>query len=180
MLYKSINTSKPLIRCVTACAVMFLCTGRVFYARAGQPIPGGSDLAEIWSHPRSPVAETISAFARPGEALGTWGWASHLHAECRMRQATRRLTTLAEIDTTPFTNFYRTVYLSDLQNSQPPVFVDTTGQKNIPYKDWLYSVDACFPALAKYIQAHYQLVSEQNGSRVYVRNDRFDAQTARQ
>jgi hypothetical protein len=35
--------------------------------------------------------------------------------------------------------------------------------------------DAIFPELAAYIRAHYTLVSDLQGSRIYVRNDRLPA-----
>jgi len=100
------------------------------------------------------------------------------YVEARLRQATRRNVTNAEMIDSPFIDRFRKVYLDDLKRSAPPVFVDATGPENFCFTKRRYSFEFVYPELADYILSHYVLASDVGGSRVYVRRDRFAESTA--
>lgn len=137
------------------------------------PPPAAGRLVYYQLHPRGAAAEAVAVYARPGECLGIWGWASNLYVETGLRQATRRADSSAEITPGPFLAFFRGVYLDDLHRSAPPVFVDATGPGNYAFDDRKWSFETTFPALADFIRRHYVSAREVDGMRLYVRRDRW-------
>jgi hypothetical protein len=171
----ALENQRSRFRCGVLCAALICSTAGLLYERAGCQHPYVGRLALYHSNPQGAVAKELMKYARPGESLGTWGWMSNFFVEAGLRQATRNAITGTEIPDNPFRDYYRDLYLTDLQRSAPPVFVDAVGPGNFCYEDRRLAHDAIFPELAAYIRTYYTQVADLHGSRIYVRNDRLAA-----
>jgi hypothetical protein len=151
-----------------------LCTfGGLVYIRGTFTHPYVGILAMYQTHPQGSVARELRKYARPGEALGVWGYLNNAYAEAGLRQATRDAHSQSEILASPQREYFRQRYLEDLRRSAPPVFVDAVGPGNIGFQDRRLGHEANFPELGAYIRAQYTQVAEVRGCRIYVRNDRL-------
>lgn len=122
---------------------------------------------------QSEVSREILRHANPGEPLGMWGWMPVFWAETGLIQATRDGNDSRQIESHPERDYYRARFLRDLLRSRPPVFVDVVGPGNFVYEDRARDAHETFSELRDHIAANYHLVRDVEGSRVYVRNDRF-------
>jgi hypothetical protein len=177
LIIDALGKTQRLARCIIQCSLMLFSFAGVLYARAGVMAPLQNSLVFFQNLPQADVVIELSKYTRHGESMAMWGWMPEYFVEARLRQATRRNVSNAEIDDGPFRDRFRQVYLNDLQRSAPPVFLDATGPGNFNYDDRKYSFESAFPALADYIHSHYVLASDAGGSRVYVRRDRWSAST---
>ena len=160
------------LRCGFLCACLFCTTGGLLAVRASELSPFIGAMVYSQTHPQGVVACELTKYARPGEALGLWGWMNRYYLESGLRQATRDVQSIEEIVISPNRDYSRQLYLSDLRKAAPPVFVDAVGPGNFYFNDRRLAHDAVFPELAAYIQENYTRVAEIGGSRIYVRNDR--------
>lgn len=160
-------------RCAILCTALIFSVGMMVHERAGTTFSYFGTLSSLQKYHYGLVASEIMKYAKPGEALGLWGWMSRYYAETGLRQASRTATSLGEIESGPYQEYYRAHYLADFERSSPPVFVDTVGENNFYFKDRRQAHDQNFPALAKIIQTDYTLVADMDSSRIYVRNDRL-------
>lgn len=160
-------------RCGLLCAALLCSVGPMIYDRANATPYFVGSLAEFQEHRQGLVAMEIMKYAKPGEALGTWGWMTRCYAETGLRQATRGAASLIEIEPGPYQNYYQNRYLADFKRSSPPVFVDAVGQHNFYFEDPRQAHDRIFPAFAEIIRTQYTQVADINNSRIYVRNDRL-------
>jgi hypothetical protein len=152
---------------------LVLSAGPLLLARAGKDNPFVGRLARYQASPMGPTARELRNYARPGESLGVWGWMANFYAEAGLRQATREAFSHMQILDNPYSNYYRRRYLSDLQRSAPPVFVDAIGPVDLGIPLERLRPEAVFPALAAYLGTHYTRVSDRGGIRIFVRNDRL-------
>jgi len=70
-------------------------------------------------------------------------------------------------------DYFKQLYISDLKKHNPPVFVDAVAPEGFAFTDRALFGYETFPALAQYIDEHYQLQAEINGIRIFVRKDRL-------
>ncbi|MEO7412903.1 MAG: hypothetical protein ABIZ81_06060 [Opitutaceae bacterium] len=120
------------------------------------------------------LSDLVRTLGRRGEALGLWGWRSSLYVETGLHQATRQAHTESQFKAGPLQPYFLRRYLADLQASRPPVFVDTAGPGNFRFDDRGLGHQQ-FPQLRDWVGAHYTLVADIDGVRVYARNDRAAA-----
>ena len=171
----ALENHRVTLRAGVLCAALLCTTGGLLYMRAGNPHPHVGRLMQYQAHPQAAVARELRKYAQAGEALGIWGFMPNFYVEAGLRQATRDAHSQAEILDSPYYDYFRERYLADLRRSSAPVFVDAIGPGNYMFQSRSVAHDAIFPELAAYIRAHYTLVSELQGSRIYVRNDRLPA-----
>ncbi len=133
--------------------------------RVATPHPYLGRLHDMLAHPRVPVSAEIARLAPSGESLSVWGWIPTYYVQNGQRPATRDVTTHWAIYPGPHFEYYQERYLSDLRTSRPPVFVDALP----PGDDKRHEIR--FPALGDYVAAHYRLVTEVDGNRIYLRRD---------
>lgn len=138
-------------------------------ARAPLDHPDLGRLPSLQAHKRSAVARAILEVAEPGERMGQWGWMPRYYVQTRLLMATRVAHTEREINPSPLREHWRTVYLADLERSAPPVFIDTVGPGSFGFADRATQGHETFPALANYIEAHYDLATDLAGTRIYRR-----------
>ncbi len=142
----------------------------------GWRVRTGDSFAGIHTGAVSPAHRQLAALVRrftgPDESLAIWGWRCSLYVEAARRQATREAHTEAQIYANPYQRYYLRRYLEDFQRSDPPVFVDAVGPGNFAFTDRARAHEA-FPPLRAWVQAHYTLIGEVDGTRLYLRNDRL-------
>jgi hypothetical protein len=154
-------------------SVLLFSTFPLLLARSGEDHPYVGRLALYEAHPMGQVARELRKYARPGEALGVWGWMSSFYVEAGLRQATREAFSEKQILDTPYYDYYRRRYLSDLQHSDPPVFVDAIGPVRLGVPPERLRHEDIFPALAAYVRTRYTKVAAFDGVLIFVRNDRL-------
>lgn len=144
--------------------------------RFSQPVPGMIDrLEESRTHPLTAAGNILRAYARPGDRLGIWGWMCDLNVETGLPQATRQGNSFLCIQPSPQFDYYRQLYLADLQRNRPALFVDAVGPTADFFQDRVHEAHENFPALAAYIRANYTELIDLEYARIYVRHDRADA-----
>jgi hypothetical protein len=127
-----------------------------------------AELAYNLKHRRSAVAIAISRFARPGDPMTVWGWASEYHVQTGAYPAARETETEGFIRGGPYNEYFRRRYLSDIKTSKPVVFVDAVCENGFYFKDRATQGHEIFPELAAFIQDNYVLKEEVSGVRIYV------------
>jgi hypothetical protein len=175
LMVQALAQQRSIIRCSVLCAALLCSTGGLLFVRAGLPHPYLGRLVYFQTYPQGAVARKLVKYAHRGEALGAWGWMNNVYVESGLRRAFRMADSPFVIWPGPYNSYYRRTYLADLQRSIPPVFVDAVGPGNFTFQNRRLAHDAIFPELAAYIRAHYTLVADLQGSRIYVRNDRLAA-----
>jgi hypothetical protein len=128
-------------------------------------------FAEHWRHPRTALGNILHAYRQPGASLAIWGWLNHTYVEAGMPQATRDTLSVWAILPSAQRDYYRQVYLADLQRSHPVFFVDTVGAGSPYLNKRPTQGHETFPALADHIRRHYRLLIELSYARVYARTD---------
>jgi hypothetical protein len=124
--------------------------------------------------PSSP-AQLVLQYTRPDESLAMWGWEPRIYVETQLRQATREAHTVRQVEVTPQREYYRQRFLQDFTAAHPPVFVDAVGPGNFIMQDRAVLGHETLPELHALIVRNYTLISDLEGFRVYVRNDRAHA-----
>lgn len=92
--------------------------------RVVTPHPYLGRLHDMLANPRLPVSAEIARVAPSADSLSVWGWIPTYYVQNALRPATRDVTTHWAIYSGPHFEYYQERYLSDLQQSRPPVFVD--------------------------------------------------------
>jgi hypothetical protein len=131
----------------------------------------GSFAANHGMLQRGEVAREVLKHARPGEALGIWGWYPTLWIQTGMVQATRDGNNWRQLEYTGLQPYYRARYMADLTRSRPPVLVDAAGEGNFAFSSRANGHE-CFSELDGYLRSNYRLAADVKAMRVYVRNDR--------
>jgi hypothetical protein len=154
-----------------AAGAAILFTGLLLVQRGRYPNLFVGDLAYFSEHPRSSLAAQVAAQTGPDEAIAIWGRADTLYVETGLRQATRVSHTGALIEAGPLRDAFRKRYLADFVAAKPATFLDAVSPAGGQYKAPGFRHENIFPELARVIAAHYVLVEEFEGARIYRRRD---------
>jgi hypothetical protein len=103
--------------------------------------------------------------------MAVWGWSAELHVASGLIPATANCNTWWEIKPTPLQGYFINRYVEDLLNSKPRVFVDAVAPLMYFFHDRRSEGFEAFPAIARIIKEHYELVDEIEGVRIYDRVD---------
>lgn len=120
---------------------------------------------------RGPIAQAIRRAAPPGSNLAVWGFSLDLYSESGMVQSNRYGTTLWQIEKNPLQTYFLREFMADIEQSQSVLFVDAMVPGMFymgPIDPALHGHDA-FPELARYVEAHYELIDTVRGVRIYRR-----------
>lgn len=166
------DVARPSVRRVLFLSALLVPTIPILWARAGSIPPYAGLLSSYRQNPRTELGRELLHYAEAGEPLGLWGWRNSCYSETGLRQATREDCTFAQLQPSPLQAYLKIRYLADLERSFPPLFVDATGPGGFGFDSLSYRHEQQFPALAEFIARNYTLVSEPEGVRLYVRNDR--------
>jgi hypothetical protein len=135
----------------------------------GMPNQFIGELTDNLAHPRSETAMAIARYAKPGDKMAVWGWASQYYVQTGTIMATRDADTTHMTYAHPNRDYRRRRYLSDIKQTNPPVFIDTVAPQSFGLTDRASQGHETFPALDAYIRSNYELKEQINGIRIYVR-----------
>jgi hypothetical protein len=115
------------------------------------------------------AAMGIARYAKPGDTIAVWGWASEFYVQTGTIMAARDADTTHMTYAHPNRDYRRGRYMSDLERSKPSVFVDAVGPYTFGLHDRSTEAHESFPALYAYIRSNYELKEHVDGIRIYVR-----------
>ena len=142
--------------------------------RAGMPYPLEARFSPFSSDFSGRVTLEVRKYARPEDALTVWGWRCEYYVLAGLRQGARDALTEGLMLPGPYRAFFRELYLSDVTNSRPVVFVDGVGPGAFYYDQRSkQGHEAVFPELAAWVGKNYRLANDIDGARIYVREDRY-------
>jgi hypothetical protein len=146
-------------------AALFLLPALSVTMASGNPFV--RNLSYNVTHRRSAVAMAISKYAKRGDPICVWGWASEYYVQTGAYPATHELEVEYFIRPGPY-NRFRPRYMSDIKRNKPVVFVDAVSMDAFYFTDRATQGHEIFPELAAYIQDNYVLKEEVSGVRIYV------------
>lgn len=167
----SLRRSMPAFLCVT----IFVVVSLAFQIRARALAPVlqfGRYTATAGELQRRPASTLLRSLAGPSDHIAIWGWETAILVEAGLPHATREAHSYRQIALLPLRDYYRERYWRDFQRANPPLFIDTVGGTNFIFRDREAVGHETFQTLAQYIATHYRLVSDTDGTRVYLRRDR--------
>ncbi|KAB7727104.1 hypothetical protein F5984_22995 [Rudanella paleaurantiibacter] len=142
----------------------------------GTPMnPYPSDNQGGWHLPKADIVKEIVKYAQPGEKLVVWGWRCDYYVQAQMPQGVAENHTIRSTFAHPMLDIYQRRYVADFKRSFPPVFVDAVGSQNLWMNDRKTQGFEIISPLAQFVSANYRYVGLFNDARLYVRNDRFNA-----
>ena len=95
------------------------------------------------------------------------------HVQTQLPQGTPDAQSERELSDNPQRAYFRQRYFAALEKNQPAIFVDAVGEGNFGYTNRDYNTNESTPWLGEYIQAHYVFSQDIDGSRVFIRKDRW-------
>ncbi len=155
------------IRYATVLPLLFLflavLSQTIGYARHFHDRPQLSDRSAP-----DPVTEAIKAVSRPGDTMAIWGWSPQYFILTGNESAAREIAGFCLIMTGQDFDYYREIFLSDIEKSKPRIFIDASGagigEGGLYPAGWPHPVEKArytmYPPLAAYIDSHYHLESE--------------------
>jgi hypothetical protein len=170
----------PWLNASLVLAVLFLILTMGWQLRAFVHDPGvplGAFTKTRGRLSQSAAAETLQRISRPDDLVAVWGWMPQILVEANRAHATREAHTALMIYGFASRDFYRDRYLSDLRQIPPPFFLDMVGPGNFAFENRHENGHESLPLLREFIIAHYSLVADVSGTRLYARTDRA-AETA--
>lgn len=168
---------------LAATAVFLLLFGiqAIQHYRNGIPVnPYPSYGQNGWAIQQSPVSKEVMKYARPGEKLAVWGWRCDYYVQTQMPQGVAENHTIRSAFGHPMQADYQQRYMRDFSRSVPPVFVDAVGSQSLWMNDRKTLGHELIKPLGQFVSTHYTYMGLVNDTRIYVRNDRAKALTARQ
>jgi succinate dehydrogenase hydrophobic anchor subunit len=124
--------------------------------------------------PQHAEVAAISRYAKPGDRMAVWGWSPEYYVQTQTIMSTRDSNIERLLLQTPYREYFRARFLSDLRAHPPLVFVDAVAPGGFLYDNRAaYGIDT-FPALAAYVREHYTEREEVAGVRIFVAKDHFD------
>jgi hypothetical protein len=123
--------------------------------------------------PANPVADLVRAWARPGDTMAVWGWAPKYYVLTQLPHATSESNAERQISPGPRRPFFRARFLREVGARAPAIFLDAVGPGNFGYKERSVDGHEVFPELRALVAERYVLAGDREGTRVYVRRDRW-------
>lgn len=114
----------------------------------------------------------INRLSKPTDKIAIWGWTSGYYTETRLPQAVL-FNDVAFLVIGAYQDLFRREFFKGIKTNKPAFFLDTsvtTSAINIIKID---SPEKVYPELAKYIRTNYTVIKNDNGDRLFVRNDRL-------
>lgn len=130
---------------------------------------------------KSPVAEKILEYAKPGEQMAQWGWANRYYAETGLRLGTRDVASFFQMKanqqkdyylTDRQQNYYLNRYITDLQKNKPVIFIEAVGPNQFAFIDSVSQSFNNFPMVRDVINEQYNLIEKIDGVKIYVAKHR--------
>lgn len=116
----------------------------------------------------SEAAAAIARYANRGDWIAVWGWAPDYYVQTGTIMATREPQTERQIQPSPYRDYFRHRYISDLRKHPPRVFVDAIAPGAFGYDNPAAHGMESFPELASFVQDGYVLKEKVSGVRIFV------------
>ncbi len=115
----------------------------------------------------------ISRYAKPGDRMAIWGWRPEYYVQTQTIMSPRDTSIERLVLQTPYREYFRERFMSDLRAHPPLVFVDGVAPGGFLYDNRAaYGIET-FPALAAFVRDHYTEREEVAGVRIFVAKDHF-------
>ena len=115
------------------------------------------------------VARQVDRLVGRGASIAIWGWEPIYYVHSNTLLATHEASTLQQIPTGRYSNFYRKRFLDDIAASRPPLIIDAVAPGAFyldnPAKEGINS----FPAFARVVRTKYAFAGNVDGVRFYLR-----------
>jgi hypothetical protein len=116
---------------------------------------------------RGPVT-AILRYAKPGDRLVVWGWKPEYYVQTNTIMSTRDHSIERLLIQTPYREYFRERFLSDLRAHPPRVFVDAVAPGAFAYYDRALHGIESFPAVEAFVREHYTEQEEVAGVRIFL------------
>ncbi len=113
------------------------------------------------------VATAISRYAKPGDRMVVWGWRPEYYVQTQTIMSTRDHSIERLLIQTPYREYFRERFLSDLRAHPPLVFVDAVAPGAFMYSDRATQGIESFPAVEAFVREHYTEREEVTGVRIF-------------
>jgi hypothetical protein len=115
----------------------------------------------------------MSRYAKPGDRLVVWGWRPEYYVQTQTIMGVRDTSIERLVLQTPYREYFRERFMSDLRAHPPLVFVDGVAPGGFLYDNRAtYGIET-FPALAAFVREHYTEREEVAGVRIFVAKEHF-------
>jgi len=131
-------------------------------------LASGNDFSAKSRVPMRPEELAIARYAKPGDRIVVWAWRPELYVKTRTIMGTRDPSILLLMQPSPYREYFRERFLSDVLAHPPRVFVDGVAPNAFTYKDRATEGFETFPALAAFVHEHYAQREEVAGVRIFV------------
>ncbi len=117
--------------------------------------------------PDDPVVSGLRKRISRGAIVAVWGWMPEVYVYTGSRMATKDADTYEEITPSPYRGYFRDRFMTSLRARPPLVFVDSVAPGSFHFTNRAREGFETFPALRDFVAAHYDLVDEIAGIRVF-------------
>lgn len=118
--------------------------------------------------PKRGAVAAILRYAKPGDRMMVWGWMPQYYVQTNTIMSTREPTIERLVLQTPYREYFRERFLSDLRAHPPLVFVDAVAPSAFTYYDRAVHGIESFPAVEAFVREHYTEREEIAGVRIFV------------
>jgi hypothetical protein len=137
-------------------------------------IASTNDFSRQAMFPTRAEVPAIARYAKPGDRMAVWAWQPEYYVKTRTIMATRDAGIEPLMEPTPYREYFRERFLSELRAHPPPVLVDAVMPRAFRYTDRATQGIESFPLLAAFVREHYEQREEVDGVRIFVAKNRSD------
>lgn len=124
--------------------------------------------------PKRGAVVAISRYVKPGDRMVVWGWMPEYYVQTKTIMSVRDPSIERLLLQTPYREYFRKRFLSDLRAHPPLVFVDGVAPGAFRYDNRATYGMETFPALDAFVREHYTEREEVAGVRIFVAKNPLD------
>lgn len=132
----------------------------------------GSNFSRQAMVPTRDEVLAIARYAKPGDRMVVWAWQPDYYVKTRTIMATRDAGIEPLMEPTPYREYFRERFLSDLRAHPPLVLVDAVAPQAFRYNDRATQGIESFPDLLAFVRQCYEQREEVAGVRIFVAKNR--------
>jgi hypothetical protein len=118
--------------------------------------------------PTRAVVAAISRYVKPGDRLVVWAWSPEYYVYTQTIMSTRSTSIERLVIQTPYREYFRERFMSDLRANPPLAFVDGVAPGAFAYNNRAIHGIETFPAVEAFVREHYIEREEIEGVRIFV------------
>lgn len=124
--------------------------------------------------PRRAEVAAISRYVKPGDRMVVWAWRPEYYVQTKTIMSIRDPSIERLVLRTPYREYFRGRFMSDLRAHPPLVFVDGVAPGAFIYDNRATHGIESFPALDAFVREHYTEREEVAGVRIFVARNHLD------